>query len=168
MCFESSRNSVAVTHTTLDNRICFGCVQYRMALAGVTINQIYKVLVWSFKVLASGFHPREDHTGKPFSETGNPQRFRLGGQPLAAGFVGAWSEFRCDWKYMAETFLFKQMWSANYVCHLCRAHVSIKRLLFTDFNRDANVRRTRMKPTKAHYDHNLPLMTAQRCHIWFA
>lgn len=38
------RNSVAVTRTTLDSRILFGCVQYRKALAGVTIEHFYAVL----------------------------------------------------------------------------------------------------------------------------
>lgn len=36
--------------------------------------------------------------------------------------------------------MFKQMFSAKYVCHLCRAHVGIARLLFTDFRRDAHLR----------------------------
>ena len=133
-----------MTRTTLDNRICFGCVQYRKAAAGVTINQFYKVLVWSFQVLATGVHPFTDHLGRPFTKESDSTRFARRGLPLSGGFVGAFSEFRCDWKYMAETFLFKQMFSATYVCHLCRAHSKIRRLLFTDFRRDARVRNTRI------------------------
>jgi hypothetical protein len=54
--------SIAGAQTsTLDTRIAFTMVKTHNILNDVTMNQIYKVLAWSFKSLASGRYPYVDH-----------------------------------------------------------------------------------------------------------
>jgi hypothetical protein len=89
-----SWNSVAVQHTTVDNRNAFGTLPYSKIIPHLTMHQFYEVFVWSMNALATGVFPDRDHTGKKFTEDFHPERARLAGQWLAGGFVGAWSEFR--------------------------------------------------------------------------
>ena len=49
-----------------------------------------------------------------------------------------------DWKYIAEALMLSALWSAKYVCHLCRAHKTIRRLWWTNFARTDRLRRTRV------------------------
>ena len=81
----------------------------------------------------------------PFSATHHPRRFKLRGERLtASGHVGAYSEHRGDWAYLQMAFGFEHYYKTNYCCHLCKAHVRIRRLSFTDFSRTAHVRSTRI------------------------
>ena len=89
-----SWNSVAVNHLTIDNRILFGTLLYTSILPGVTLQQFYKVFVWSMNCLSRGFYPYEDHEGKAFGADYYPQRAENAGKAIAGGYVGAWSEFR--------------------------------------------------------------------------
>ena len=140
-----SWNSCAAQgRTTLDNRILFACILYNRLVEGVSLNQLYRVLVWSLDALATGRYPHKDHDGKEFSKCHHPDRARMAGEQIADGYCGAFSEMRGDWKFLKETFNLKEWWKAKRVCHLCRAHKKTKRLHFTQFRRDAHVRKTRL------------------------
>ena len=89
-----SWNSVAVSRSTVDNRILFGVVQMSKAIPGLTLHQFYTVFVWSMNALSTGKFPEEDHNGKKFDCNYYPERAEMAGKPLAGGYVGAWSEFR--------------------------------------------------------------------------
>ena len=136
--------SVIPERPTLDNRILFGCVQYSKVHEAFTLREFYRVLVWSLNALAEGFHPYTDQWDVPFSREHYPDRFLKAGTPLTSdGWIGAFSEFRADWKYLAEVFQFHAMFSSLKVCHLCRAHAITKRLLWTQFRENDYLRRTR-------------------------
>ena len=95
--------------------------------------------------MADGLHPTCDHLGQPFSSTHYPGRHRLAGTPLTArGYRGVWSELRGDWKFQMECLELDDWCGTSFVCHLCRAHRKIKRLLFTQFKRNDHIRRTRV------------------------
>ena len=135
-------NSLSVSKSTLDNRLVFTAVNLLRSL-DETLDVVYKVFVWSLNALAQGKHPKEDHLGKPFSLTHHPDRFKDAGKYLTRRrHRGIWSELRGDWKWQHEALHLESYYNADYMCHLCRAHKKIRRLLYTQFSRDATVRRT--------------------------
>ena len=137
-------NSLTTKTQTIDNRILFTAVNL-IGCIDATLREIYRVLVWSLNALASGHYPIADHNGKSFSATHHPHRFDKAGKQLTrAGHIGIWSELRGDWKWQHESLNLDKYYNAVEVCHLCRAHKKIRRLLYTQFSRDANVRRTRI------------------------
>ena len=126
---------------SLDSRIVFCAIQCKTLVEG-TLRVIYAVWQWSLTWLALGVHPDVDHTGRPFSLTFHPLRFLRKGARLAGDYVGAFSELRGDWKWQYEALSLEQYYGASFCCHLCRAHYTIARLLFTLFARDSHLRRT--------------------------
>ena len=154
--------SVARELLTLDSRILFSAVQFAHAVPDMTIPVLYEVLTWSLNVMSSGVFPAADHRGVPFSETYHPQRFALAGSNLTdASFVGVWSEMRGDWKFQVEALELEANYQATWCCHLCRANKKIKRLYFTQFRRNAHIRRTHIS-SSAHrdsYGNNRPHFT---------
>ena len=134
--------SVVKKGPTLDTRLLFSMLKQREIEKDVTMDQFYNVLRWSFEHLASGKFPTRDHNGIPFSEDYDIRRFRQRDKWLAGGYVGAWAEMRGDWKWLRETLHLQNHYGANYLCHLCRAHRHITRLLFTNFDSDAAYTRT--------------------------
>ena len=139
-------NSLATQHLTLDSRILFGALTYAHAVPGKTVDVLYEVLAWSLNCIAEGRFPWCDHRGRLFSREHHPDRFRVAGSPLtAAGHRGIFAELRGDWKWQVECLGFDQWYNTNFVCHLCRAHVRIKRLLYTQFRRNDHIRRTRVR-----------------------
>jgi hypothetical protein len=138
-------NSCAVRRPVLDSRLVFSVLKLSDVLKDAkdsTLQKFYGVLVWSLKALSSGTFPACDDEGRPFDEHYHPSRAKLAGQPLAAGYVGAFAELRGDWKWLKESLYLEQSFAHNYVCHCCRAHRKITRLLFTDFSRTARHRKT--------------------------
>ena len=135
--------SVAVQLSTLDSRILFSAVALLHAVKGKTIETIYRVWVWSINCMASGEHPWEDHDGIPFSQNHHPERFKMAGKKLTSGcHCAVFSELRGDWKWQWEALYLEQFYSADEICHLCRAHKKRKRLYYTQFRRDAHLRKT--------------------------
>ena len=63
--------------------------------------------------LALGIFPDIDHEGRPFAEDYHPKRFAKRGQRLAGNHVGAFSEFRGDWKFQAEAFCYDQWYNKH-------------------------------------------------------
>ena len=96
----------------------------------------------------------------------------LAGQQLAEGFRGVFSELRGDWKWQKEALGLENFYGANYVCHLCKAHKKITRLLYTNFGRNAFHRRTRHSWRKfknwssAQGIMQCPFFTIPGFHIW--
>ena len=106
--------------TTLDTRIAFAMVKVSQMFAPITNHMLFQVLRWSLDALASGEFPHEDHEGKLFSKTYEPDRFKLAGSKLASGLRGCWAEFRGDWKFLKETFHFENHYNKQLqICHLC-------------------------------------------------
>ena len=91
-----SWNSVAVAHSTIDNRILFGSILGKKIIPELTLGQFYKVFVWAINVLAIGIFPDSDHNGRKFGPNYFPQRAAKAGQQIAGGFICAWSELRGD------------------------------------------------------------------------
>lgn len=131
---------------TLDSRMLFAAVTYAHVVPGKTVDVLYDVLAWSFNCMAEGRFPSHDHTGRPFSPDYHPKRFERAGQPLTTtGHVGILAEVRGDWKWQVEALNLEQHYNTKYMCHLCRAHVHISRLRFTQFKRADHLRNTRVR-----------------------
>jgi hypothetical protein len=162
--------SVAVRLTTLDSRIVFCTVNTKDLIPDVTLNCILEVLTWSINALADGKYPSEDHTGKAFSASHHPGRFKQAGHPLAGGKVGAWSEQRGDWSYLKQAFGLIHFYGAFLCCHLCSA-AKAGANSFSDFSKAARLRCTRV----THQEFMVSLGNLRRCsplfrivgfHIW--
>ena len=137
--------SVARELLTLDGRLLFSVVTYAHVVPGKTIETLYKILVWSLNSMAEGCWPSVDHLGQHFSATHHPRRFSKAGLPLClSGHRGVWSELRGDWKWQVEALDFDQWYGRSFICHLCRAHQKIPRLVYTQFRRNAHIRRTKV------------------------
>ena len=134
--------SVAVQHVALDNRIVFTAFQYLHAVKDKSLRVLYRVFTWSCTWWSIGEYPPMDHDGRYFSAHYYPERMRLAGTKIAGDFVGAWSEMRADWKYMVESLVLDANYATNRVCHLCRAHKRISRLLYTMYAMNSHLRRT--------------------------
>jgi hypothetical protein len=139
--------SVVQELVTLDSRILFTGILLNTAVPSKTLDELYKVFVWSLNCLAAGFYPEADHIGKAFSLDYMPNRYKLRGQRLhQAGLRCIWSELRGDWKWQSEALHLDQNYATSYVCHLCRASAKIKRLWYTNFQRTAQpLRNTRVR-----------------------
>jgi len=163
---------VCVARETIDNRILFGIVPYEKVHEEHTLQTFYRVLVWSFRALVEGTFPTHDHDGVPFSRTHHPDRFKWAGNPLTSeGYIGCFSEFRADWKYLVEAFGLHANWAATEVCHLCRASKHISRLLWTNHARDAWVRNTcythqQIMMWGANDPNRSPLWDLPGLHVW--
>ena len=63
------------------------------------MDEIYKIIVWSFEQLAKGFWPKEDFDGKKFAKKDKKSkqaRTKHAGEKLMEGWVATWSETRGD------------------------------------------------------------------------
>ena len=61
-----------------------------------------QALAWSFKALALGVHPRDNHVGTPFTPLLDPLRHSLIGDRIAGPNLTALFEYRGDLKQLAE------------------------------------------------------------------
>jgi hypothetical protein len=115
--------STAVRLQTLDSRILFCNISVKALIPDLTLKTLLEVLTWSINALASGLHPKADHTGKEFTKDYHKQRWLKAGKPLAGNKVGAWSEQRGDWSYLRLAYGFKRWWrtTGTGICHLCEA-----------------------------------------------
>ncbi len=133
---------VVEDHPTLLSRLLFSAVQYSRVIPHKTLPAVYKVWVWGLTCLASGEYPVCDHEGRLFSREYCPDRMQLAGTRIAGEYVGVFSEMRGDWKYLVESLHLHNFYSTVSCCHLCRASKKNKRLLFTNFVREAPIRKT--------------------------
>jgi hypothetical protein len=145
-----SWGSVVRKMPTIESRLVFSMLKLRHILKDPqdsTMTEFYKVFVWSLQALSSGEFPSCDHNGVPFSNTYHPQRYAkyLSGEAIAGGWVGAFAEMRGDWKFLRESLHLQNHYGTDGVCHLCRAHKRIQRLMYTSCQLDAHHRRTIVK-----------------------
>jgi hypothetical protein len=135
---------VATKHATVDSRLVFSMLRVADIVkdGDVTMQEIYKVLAWSFRCLARGLWPASDHSGRPWPARSHRALQGEARASLAGDYRGAWAQLRGDWKFLRDCLHLEQHYGCNYICHLCRAHKNIARLRFTDFSLSAYHRRT--------------------------
>eukprot|EP00959_Pyramimonas_sp_CCMP1952_P417621 8749664-Pyramimonas_sp.AAC.1 len=93
--------------TTAYSKFLFTVVPDDLLIKGTTDEQLYAILVWSLNVMTIGKHPDTDHNGKPWPRLS--RRELLAGQPLAGGYVALFSEYRGDWEWSCETFMWRSV-----------------------------------------------------------
>ena len=81
-----------------------------------TFEDLFQIIQWSFKQLATGIMPSCRHDGRPFNKT-DAYRKRLAGQelPLRAALV----EFRAGWSCYADMLSFPSWSSKGFICWRC-------------------------------------------------
>ena len=103
----------------------------------------YQVFVWSLQWAGLGVYPDRDHLGILFSATHHPARWKVAGERICGEYVAAFSELRGDWKWQKEALYLRDNYNVNRMCHYCRAHKRIRRLIYTQFSRSSRLRQTR-------------------------
>ena len=103
----------------------------------------YQVYVWSLQWAGLGVYADRDHLGKLFSATHHPARWKVAGERICGEYVAAFSELRGDWKWQKEALHLREHYNVNRMCHYCRAHKRIRRLIYTQFSRSSRLRQTR-------------------------
>jgi hypothetical protein len=86
-----------------------------MAKGSLSWDAIMAVLEWSFRHLALGRFPAQDHLGGDFQDK---CRREAAGKPL--GCRGSLLQIRADWAFLKQTFNFPS-WSSAEICFKCRA-----------------------------------------------
>ena len=143
--------SVAVELPTMDSRLLFAILDLDECVhddADTTMQTVYKIFTWSLNALATGLHPYNDWNNVPFSDDYRHDMFEKRGLSLTtAGYVGAWSELRGDWKFLTEAlYLVEHYGCSHQMCHLCRASASISRLSMENYSPQSRHRRTLTEP----------------------
>jgi hypothetical protein len=90
---------------TLWSKILFTTCPDELLIKGTTDEELYAILVWSFKQMSIGKWPEADHNNIEWPY--GSRRWAMRGKPLAGPFVGLFSEFRGDWEWSAETFMWR-------------------------------------------------------------
>ena len=131
------------------------CVTPMRFTDSATFRQVYKVVVWSLRVLAGGVWPMQDPWGKDWP-LGSWRRSRAG-QPLAGPWTGMFYEAGGDWKWTRQTFHLPWHYNQETLCHKCHATKSGP-CSFLNLSRDAPRRQPRsMAEFLAHLaDHDHP------------
>jgi hypothetical protein len=90
---------------TIWSKMLFTVCPDELLVKGVTDEQLYSVLVWSLHVMLLGKWPEQDHLGRPWPHGG--RRWCMKGKPLSGLYRGVFSEYRGDWEWSAETFMWR-------------------------------------------------------------
>ena len=91
--------------STLQSKFLFTTVPEELIDKGVTEETLYAVLVWSMHWMLRGVYPDCDHLGRPWPY--GSWRWCVAGQTLAGGFRGVFSEYRGDWEWITEAFMWR-------------------------------------------------------------
>ena len=94
------------------------CINLSVAVGNETMQALYKALVWSFEVLATGKMPSEDHLGRPFKK--GPRKAKAG-MDICGVFLLMFCQLLGDLKWCKEEFRFKHNYNRNECCFFCRA-----------------------------------------------
>ena len=81
-----------------------------------TFEDLFEIIQWSFKHLATGILPSCRHDGRPFDKT-DVYRKRLAGEELP--LRAALAEFRADWSCYADVLRFPSWSSKGFICWRC-------------------------------------------------
>ena len=90
----------------------------------MSLEAVFRVLRWSFVVMASGVWPATDHRGQAWPEGSWRRTAGESGKRLAGEYRALWWESVGDWEWIAATFGFDVCrWYYNCVeiCHRCPA-----------------------------------------------
>ena len=113
----------------------------KAALVDGSLDELRKILVWSFKALAEGKHPSRNHNGRQFAaDDEDDYRFRLAGKPLSTRrkIRGVILAIGGDYEFFCQEFGFPYAMS-NHPCPFCKCdnkHVG-GTMPFSDFRKDA-------------------------------
>ena len=129
---------------TPNGRLLITVLDYRVANKR-TLDDIFRIIVWSLQQLNEGAWPEKAHDGSSFYS--KSRRFAARGRPLLGGFRAVLSEVWGDWKFLKETFELKH-YANNSVCHLCKASRTEPEFLFTNTRPDAPWRNTATSSTE--------------------
>eukprot|EP00959_Pyramimonas_sp_CCMP1952_P050175 1048423-Pyramimonas_sp.AAC.1 len=95
---------------TLFSKFLFTVVPDEFLIKGKTDEELYSILAWSLQHLVSGRYPQCDHNGTPWPAGSRRERLAAdSGGFLAGGFAGLFSEYRGDWEWSSETFMWRPL-----------------------------------------------------------
>ena len=123
-----------------------------------TYREIFRVVVWSLKALASGYWPQFDHEGNRWPESSWRAQKAAAGERLADEYRALFWEVGVDWKFMKETFAMPWHYNNPDICQKCG---STKRGLckYTNFAQDAP-RRDRVRTMDEYRAHFIGIPAA--------
>ena len=102
-----------------------------------TMKGAWKLLVWSFEVLFSGYHPKTDHNGNPWPRHSAEHKLAEANTPLADGMFGVIWMLKGDLDHFAKN-LNVANYRANMPCTYCPAdRGEDPGMQFTNFNTNA-------------------------------
>ena len=84
-----------------------------------TFRAIYRVVVWSFLALASGYWPQTDPDGKPWPEGSFRALKAAANERLADEYTGLFWEVSGDWKWLWQAFEMPWYYNCGDICHRC-------------------------------------------------
>ena len=92
-----SIRSVLPDNESTTTQLLFTVMPYTQVIPKTTLPEIYKVLTWSLRACAKGFHPEQDHLGRAWPP--GSTRLQLSGTPLFNGWTMQFTQFESDWKF---------------------------------------------------------------------
>jgi len=102
-----------------------------------TMKGAWKLLVWSFEVLFSGYHPKTDHNGNPWPRHSAEHKLAEANAPLADGMFGVIWMLKGDLDHFAKN-LNVANYRTNMPCTYCPAdRGEDPSMQFTNFNTNA-------------------------------
>jgi hypothetical protein len=126
-----------------------------------TLQLIFEVLAWSFRLLRGGIAPDRRHDGSPFTAMDQARRIPPGTDVGTAALV----QVRGDWEALVETFRLRY-YGSEYFCWQCNATLTPGPNCFHNFASDAPHRSTRL--TTEEYLACCAREAAQPCHLFNA
>jgi hypothetical protein len=124
-----------------------------------TLQSLFEMVAWSFRVLKSGVAPASRHDGSPFTEHDKALRLAPGTQISPAGLL----QVRGDWEALVQFFKLRS-YNADLFCWQCDCTLSPGPCYFGHFEEDAAHRDTRM--THADYITRCAQEGSQPAHLF--
>lgn len=88
-----------------------------------TLDEIFRVVVWSFNALYAGVWPSKDHYGRPYK---SGPSFQKAGTPLADGYCAIWWATQVDLDYMCKTWKAARYNANEAPCNSCSCNSTTK------------------------------------------
>ena len=108
------------TAPTMRSTMLITVLPYDLVLPnGQTLEDLYRVISWSFRAAAEGTWPEVDPQGFPFNAQSGV-RFSKKGESLAQGLRLALARCAGDYKFLKETYAIRA-YDHTECCHLCEA-----------------------------------------------
>ena len=97
--------SVTSHAPTIWSKNVFAVVPDELLVKNVTDEEHDAVLVWSVHMLMGGAWPEKDPYGNDWPH--GSRRWCMRGKPLAGEFTAVFSEYRGDWEWAVDTFMWR-------------------------------------------------------------